>query len=279
MVFGDGLSDLGQAGSRYTVNDASVNIWTQDCVARSFGVVGLTPTAAGGTSLPPGTPASPEARCSGPALDAHGGRADRWVPGGRHHRRQRPRDRQRRHCRHRRRNRAGHGRAFRPVSRRLRTSAGRPRSGGAGAAAGSSRRLARGGRRPVQSGPLAVGRRHRTRRLSDASQHQVQRGAAGSIVDLGAKVLYVDAALFLQPDGVRTRPATTSPRQNAVCTSVDPGPGIGIGTARLIRRCAPPARCLPARTTTASCSPTLSIRPPGHRKFGEYAFDRIRSRW
>ena len=45
-------ADLGQGGSRYTVNDGSVNIWTQH-VAASFGVP-LAPAAAGGTSYATG---------------------------------------------------------------------------------------------------------------------------------------------------------------------------------------------------------------------------------
>ena len=35
VVFGDGFSDLGQGGTRYTVNDGGINIWTQQ-VARQL---------------------------------------------------------------------------------------------------------------------------------------------------------------------------------------------------------------------------------------------------
>ena len=48
VAFGDGFSDLGQGGNRYTVNDGSVNIWTQQLALR-YGV-GLSAQAAGGTS-------------------------------------------------------------------------------------------------------------------------------------------------------------------------------------------------------------------------------------
>lgn len=34
IVFGDGLSDLGQSGARYTVNDGSINIWAERLAAR-----------------------------------------------------------------------------------------------------------------------------------------------------------------------------------------------------------------------------------------------------
>ena len=36
VVFGDGFSDVGQTGKRYTVNDDGINIWTQE-LAASFG--------------------------------------------------------------------------------------------------------------------------------------------------------------------------------------------------------------------------------------------------
>src|SRR5215212_7474910 len=52
IVFGDAFSDLGQTGSRYTVNDGSVNVWTAQ-VAASFGV-SLATAASGGTSYATG---------------------------------------------------------------------------------------------------------------------------------------------------------------------------------------------------------------------------------
>ena len=52
VAFGDGMADLGQAGARYTVNDGTVNIWTQDMASR-FGV-SLAAAAAGGTSFATG---------------------------------------------------------------------------------------------------------------------------------------------------------------------------------------------------------------------------------
>ena len=52
VVFGDGLSDVGQTGVRFTVNDGSVNIWVQQ-VAAGFGV-GITPSSAGGSGYATG---------------------------------------------------------------------------------------------------------------------------------------------------------------------------------------------------------------------------------
>lgn len=46
ISFGDGLSDLGQTGSRFTVNDSSVNIWVER-VATNYGST-ITASASGG---------------------------------------------------------------------------------------------------------------------------------------------------------------------------------------------------------------------------------------
>src|SRR5512133_3667904 len=52
VVFGTGISDLGERGSRYTVNDAGVDSWTQQ-VAASYGL-NLTTAASGGLSFATG---------------------------------------------------------------------------------------------------------------------------------------------------------------------------------------------------------------------------------
>ena len=53
VAFGDGFSDVGQVGGkRYTVNDGTVNNWTQQ-VAATYGVT-LTPASAGGSSYAQG---------------------------------------------------------------------------------------------------------------------------------------------------------------------------------------------------------------------------------
>src|SRR5205085_9210082 len=49
VAFGDAMGDLGQAGSRYTVNDGSVNNWTE-VVAASYDKT-LTASSAGGLSF------------------------------------------------------------------------------------------------------------------------------------------------------------------------------------------------------------------------------------
>ena len=52
IAFGDAMNDVGQNGSRYTVNDGSVNNWTLQVVA-NYGK-SLTPVSAGGLSYATG---------------------------------------------------------------------------------------------------------------------------------------------------------------------------------------------------------------------------------
>ncbi len=52
VSFGDGLSDLGQSGNRYTVNDGSLNIWVQQ-LASSYGL-GITASGSGGLGFAAG---------------------------------------------------------------------------------------------------------------------------------------------------------------------------------------------------------------------------------
>lgn len=52
ISFGDGLSDLGQTGARFTVNDGTVNIWVER-VATTYGKT-ITPQVAGGLGFAQG---------------------------------------------------------------------------------------------------------------------------------------------------------------------------------------------------------------------------------
>jgi outer membrane lipase/esterase len=103
-----------------------------------------------------------------------------------------------------------------------------------------------------------------------------------SIVDLGANVLYVDAALFFNlmvssPGSYGLTDATT-----VVCTSLDTGPGIGIGTDV--------SQINSARCTSSTIYNALNFglyawadfvypTPTIHRQFGDYVYNRIRARW
>ena len=82
VAFGDGFSDVGQAGSRYTVNDGSVNVWSQQ-MAANFGLP-LTAVSAGGTSYATGNvriAAKPDAAGNG-ATPTVIEQVDQFLAGG-----------------------------------------------------------------------------------------------------------------------------------------------------------------------------------------------------
>lgn len=66
VSFGDGLSDLGQTGARYTVNDGTTNIWVQQ-LAASYGLNITASASVGGLGFAAG-----DARVSGaaPSIEA-----------------------------------------------------------------------------------------------------------------------------------------------------------------------------------------------------------------
>lgn len=101
-----------------------------------------------------------------------------------------------------------------------------------------------------------------------------------SMVDLGASVLYADAQLFFNllisnPGGNNLIDATT-----IACTSIDPGPGIGIGTNQVNS-----ALCTPATTVTSLdytrlvFADALYFTPVVNQLFGDFVQGRMRSRW
>jgi phospholipase/lecithinase/hemolysin len=279
VVFGDGFSDLGQRGSRFTVNDGGVNIWTQQ-VASRYGVP-LTNSADGGLSLATG-----QARVSAKP-DAAGNAATPTVK--------------------------------EQIDAFLATQAPRPNDmvivsagisdvvaevarqrAGAQTQAQTLANLGQAGgelgaqvRRLVQAGaqyvtvvgtynlgrsPWALSTKQEPL-LLDASR-RFNEDMLVSMVDLGANVLYVDAALFFNlvtssPPSYKFTNAT-----EPLCTSIDPGPGIGIGAGQVNSALCTPANLPPGRDPLAYVfADPIYLTPFAHRSFGDYAFDRIRQRW
>jgi phospholipase/lecithinase/hemolysin len=107
-----------------------------------------------------------------------------------------------------------------------------------------------------------------------------------SMVDLGADVLYVDAPfefnLITSNPGASDFNLTNA--TNVVCTTVDPGPGIGTGTNQ-VNSNRQPGPCTPS-TITAGADYTKFLfadrvypTPRGHTIFGDFALNRIKERW
>jgi outer membrane lipase/esterase len=279
VVFGDAFSDLGQNGSRYTVNDGSVNVWTQQ-VAANFGLT-LATVANGGTSYATGS-----ARVTG-TPDAAGNSAtptitqqiatflskdtiqpnDLYIVSG--------------------------GTADIITQDALVRNNAETGAQMVANAKQAGTDLAEQVRRLVNAGAahiVVVGPYDLSKSLWAINTSQTdllfQASAAFnnqvlvSLVDLGQNVLYIDAPLFFN---VATATPTVYGMSNsiaAVCTSADPGPGIGIG----------PGQINSALCTTSTLLPGVDynqylfadwIYPTAaaHRQFGTYAYSRITQRW
>lgn len=279
VSFGDGFADLGQTGSRYTVNDGGLDIWTQQ-VALSFGLE-LAPAAGGGTSFATGNARvlrKPDAAGNGAtptvaeqidAFLARGpiGANDLLLVN------------------------AGTADVIAEVASL--TSGAQTRDQMVAQLGQAGRDLAAQVRRLVDAGAPHVvvvgaydlGRSpwaHRTAQeqlLADASG-RFNAQALVSMVDLGQHVLYVDAPLvfnlMVAEPGAYSMKNSTDP----VCTSVDPGAGIGIGAGQLNS-----ARCTTATLLSGAdysqyvFADLVYPTPSAHRHFGEYAYSRIRQRW
>jgi outer membrane lipase/esterase len=279
LVFGDGLSDLGQGGTRYTVNDGGVNIWTQH-VAASFGS-NLTSAAAGGTSWARGNvritskpdaagdSATPTVTEQIDAFLAAGtiGDADLVIVGG--------------------------GTADIVAEMAKVTSGAQTgeqmvanvQQAGRDLAAQVRRLVAAGGKHVVVTGTYDLGRSPwaigvgQGALISRASS-KFNEEMLVSIVDLGGNVLFVDLALLYN---LMIAVPSAYDMVNAidpVCTSVDPGPGIGIGAGQVNSALCTPSTVVPGVNYNQFVfADRVYPAPQAQRKFGEYAFTRIRARW
>jgi outer membrane lipase/esterase len=279
VVFGDGFADLGQTGNRYTVNDGTLSNWTEK-VALDFGLA-LTPKSKGGTSYATaharavakpddiGNSATPtvkeqiDAFLAGDAIGStdlfivDAGNSDIIAEGARLA-------------------------AGSQTADQLVTNA---RQAGRDLADQVRRLVNAGAAHVVVVGPYNIGRSP----WATASGLQTQlEDASGrfnddmliALVDLGDKVLYVDAALQFNlmtavPSSYELTDAVTP-----VCTSVDAGPGIGIGAGQVNS-----ALCTPATTLDSVnynnylFADKVYPAPRAQFKFGEYATSRIQARW
>ena len=279
VVFGDAMADLGQKGNRYTVNDGTINIWTEE-VAFGFALP-LKPSAQGGTSY-----ATAHARVTAKP-DATGNndtptvkeQIDSFLAG----------------------NTVGTNDLFivnagtsDVIAEGVRVAAGvqtaeqlvtNTRQAGRELAAQARRLVDAGARYVVVVGPYNLGRSPWAIGKGLGSALETASGRFNddmlvALVDLGDRVLYVDAALqynlmIAVPSAYNMTESVTP-----VCTSVDPGPGIGIGAGEINS-----ALCTPATVITGALynnyvfADKVYPAPRAQFKFGEYAYGRIRARW
>ncbi|WP_440108385.1 SGNH/GDSL hydrolase family protein [Acidovorax sp. BL-A-41-H1] len=279
IAFGDAVSDVGQKGSRYTVNDGSVNNWTLQVAANygkslaaasagglSYAVgnarVNAKPDAAGNTT----TPTVAEQISTYLASGTFAGNEVVFITGGV----------------------SDVIAGMAAVNAGTQTEAqmaAAARKAGEDLAAQVRRLVNAGAKYVVVTGTYDLGKTpwakaiQRESLLSTASS-RFNEGLLVDIVDLGANVLYVDLAYYVNlytstPGNFGFSNATT-----AVCTSVDAGPGIGIGAGQVNSSLCNTSTLLPnANATSYVFADNVYLTPSAHRQFATYAYDRLRARW
>jgi phospholipase/lecithinase/hemolysin len=279
IAFGDAVSDVGQKGSRYTVNDGSVNNWTLQ-VATSYGKP-LAASSAGGLSYAVGnarvsakpdaagnsaTPTVTEQITAYLASGTFSGNEVVFITGGV----------------------SDVIAGMAAVNAGTQTEAqmaAAARKAGEDLAAQVRRLVNAGAKYVVVTGTYDLGRTPwakaigRESLLSTASS-RFNEGLLVDTVDLGANVLYVDLAYYVNlytstPGNFGFNNATA-----AVCTSVDPGNGIGIGAGQLNSLLCNNSTLLPNANATAYVfADSVYLTPSAQRQFGTYAYSRLRARW
>ncbi|MBX3656581.1 MAG: SGNH/GDSL hydrolase family protein [Ramlibacter sp.] len=279
IAFGDGFSDLGQNGSRYTVNDGTINVWTA-YMASLYGQT-LTTASAGGLSYARGNArvvAKPDAAGNTATLTISE-QIDAFLAS----------------------NTLGaddvvvlNGGISDIVTQMAAVTAGSQTSADmianvkqAGRDLGAQvRRLVQaGGKHVVVAGAYNLAKSPWAASIGQGdllleASSRFNEELLVSIVDLGANVLYVDTAFHYNlvtavPANYDLTDATT-----AVCTSVDPGPGIGTGAGKVnSAQCTAGTILSGLNYTLYAFADGLYPTPRAHQLFGEYAYNRVRARW
>ena len=279
VSFGDGFSDLGQGGTRYTVNDGTASIWME----RISTGYGLTATAAvtGGTGYAQGNArviAKPDAAGEASTRTLRE-QIDAFLA----------------------------TKAFAPldvvtinggisdiVAEMAAVQAGsiteaqmliNVRAAGRELGNQTRRMVNAGAKYVLVAGVYNLGKSPWATSIAKADHLQTasiafNEGLLVSIVDLGANVLYVDTAQFF--NGLIAVPATynLTDATTVVCTSIDLGNGIGIGINKVNS-----AKCTTTTITAGLVynnyvfADAIYMTPFTQRQFGDFALTKLRARW
>ena len=278
VAFGDGMGDLGQNGRRYTVNDGGMNNWTA-FVASAYDR-GLAATSQGGTSYAwgnarvtarpdaAGNSATPTVEEQVSSFLSSGGPAENdliLVS-------------------------AGTSDVITQVRLAMEGSQTSDdmltnvKQAGRDLAEQVKRLVSAGAKHVVLAGPYDLGRSPWARQIgSDAllnpASTAFNNALLVALVDQGANVLFVDAALYFNQQTADGSNSVAN-HVDAVCTSVDPGPGIGTGNGQVNSNLCTPAT-IPAGVdyNTYLFADRVYPTPRGHTLFGDYARGRISQRW
>ncbi|MRD48707.1 SGNH/GDSL hydrolase family protein [Caenimonas koreensis] len=280
--FGDAMTDQNQSSARYTVNDTSLNNWANS-LSFAYGLAS-NPVSAGGTFYAAGnaritlhpdaagnaaTPTITEQITSFMATSSftqndliivQGGYSDIIAQVAAFNAGTQTRDQTM----------ANIGQAARDLGAQVR------------------RIVTAGGSHVAMLGVYDLGRSpwstatNQAALLGEASQ-RFNDELLVSVVDLGNSVLYIDTAFLFNL-------MTSSPASygfidaiTPICTSVDPGPGIGIGAGQVNSKL-----CTPTTIGTLATGATYDsyifadkvyFTPAAHRKLGDYAYSRMTSRF
>lgn len=279
ITFGDALTDVGQQGSRYTINDGSVNTWPLQ-VAAHYGKP-LQPAAAGGLGFAQGNArvlATPDA-AGRPGTPTVAQQIDRFLAGQR----------------------------FAPSDLVLlsagtadliagmaavRAGAQTPEQYVAGArragedlAAQVRRLVGAGAEHVLMTGTYnlgrtpwakALGQQDLISRASDA----FNQGLLVNIEDLGKSVLYVDIAYYVNIFEGSPGSYGFNDGKTPACTSVDPGPGIGIGAGEVNSALCTTGTLVPGIDPVRYVfADKVYLTPAAQRQIGDLTYDRLRARW
>lgn len=277
--FGDGFSDLGQGGARFTVNDGNVNNWTQQ-MATNYNLP-LTSASAGGLSYAQGNArvvSNPDAAGNASTLSIKQ-QIDSFLASNSFV--------------------AGdvvmiNGGISDIVFETMASIAGTQTSAQAlanvaavGVAFGNQiqRLVAAGAKNVLVTGVYNMSKSAWSTAtgqatLLDAASSKFNEQLLVTIVNLGANVLYVDSAyyfnlIFASPTAYNMVNSST-----VVCTSVDSANGIGIGAGQVSSKlCNASTIASGLAYNSYLHADSVYFTPAAHVLFGNYAYTRLRGRW
>lgn len=280
ISFGDAFSDVGQSGTKYTVNDTAINHWLQQLAerydrsitasasggqgyARAGARITLKPDLAGNADTPTLTEQIDAFIAGGGAFGSNdlvvlnGGMADVVAE----------------------------GKSFLAGTQTEAEMVARVEQSARELADQTRRLVAAGARYVVVLGTINLGI---TPWGQASGQIDALRNASGrfnevflvSVNDLWRNVLYVDAAYYFNLAAETPGNFSMTNARDVVCTSTDPGPGIGLGAGEVNSALCTPNTILPGATYNSYMfADKLYTTPNLQRLFGDYAYDRIRNRW